>query len=979
MHVVKYSPLAGVANKQRLEGCFQKQKQLGKSVYYILPSNKFLQEARKRKAGIAFKTFDDLADLLLKLAGVQYFPVSESERTLFFQELMERDKNRYLQNPQEIRHKAKAFAQTYGQLKRIGLTIEHLPAHFKQLEAIFHEYETEWVKKQRLLDPENRIHEALKLTELDQLNLGGIVIDGYTDFSTLQYLILSYFVKKGIDITIYLPLLSQSHIICDTEQQLRQLGFTVEKGEEQLLEETVVELKSATTVEEEIYGVLEEIVEKQLPYEEVGIILTDENSYKEKLLQVAAKKQLPIKHPVKKQVKHTLFHQFIYQSLLKHNGRFTSRWDSLEIIDTFLRLQFMPSVEYTVHKRMFIEKQELFDKMQDEVDIFIAFRKSLPKKASLIHYLKSVLDVLDASQFTAVWLERLKEETNTKKLQQIRAEWKAYEYFLTVIKRKIQLLEQQKLEHLHVHYHIFVDWLYEHIQGGTIYSERAPRSGINLYSFRDVALFKGTSLYVLGMNEGIFPKVHKLSGYFQESDLNQLPIPFASPTHRLFRKKDDAFFEQLFYVASRISFSYVIGVDPHNPLLPSPYLEQWQDVEQKRLYSASNRFAKQISTTESDKEEKIAYHVGIGKRVEQLPKKLEKIATSLKKLEEGTETVSSKWQDQLKRDKLSVTMLESYAVCPFKFSFEQILEVKEPLEKKTTIDFRFIGSMIHTIIEKFYKQLDLIGKPFSTYTDELKEKAETILIDIFEEEWELVEAQHLDFSKLRLSIEKEEWKKKLYKWWLAEKKHFWENKHLQSMHLFRLEENVDLDIKIDEETTITLSGKIDRIDIDEDGFVIYDYKSGYASLNFEKEVRPGLKLQLPLYLVAMEKRLANGHYSIDLTEKFKQIIPNNLTAHGASYISFRDPVKRAGNSVWREEHFGKGSRFDVYHTATKEESLEGETLLAKYELKKRLKQLWHGSSSDFSVKPIKCMNSCVYKPVCRVTQDLIEEGEGEWK
>lgn len=323
-------------------------------------------------------------------------------------------------------------------------------------------------------------------------------------------------------------------------------------------------------------------------------------------------------------------------------------------------------------------------------------------------------------------------------------------------------------------------------------------------------------------------------------------------------------------------------------------------------------------------------------------------------------------------------MLESYAACPFKFSLEQILQVKEPIEKKTTIDFRFVGSMIHTIIEKFYKQLDLIGKPFSTYNDELKEKAETILMDIFEEEWALVEAQHLDFSKLRLSIEKQEWKKKLDRWWLAEKKHFWENKHLQSMHLFRLEENIDLDIKIDEETTINLSGKIDRIDIDEAGFVIYDYKSGLASLNFEKEVRPGIKLQLPLYLVAMENRLATGHYAIDLTDKFERL-PEKITAHGASYISLRDPVKRAGNSVWREEHFGKGSKFDVHHSATKEESLEAETLLAKYELKERLQQLWHGSNSDFSVKPLKCINGCVYKPVCRVTQDLIEAGEGEWK
>ncbi|UTW68966.1 hypothetical protein KHA80_17295 [Anaerobacillus sp. HL2] len=42
-----------------------------------------------------------------------------------------------------------------------------------------------------------------------------------------------------------------------------------------------------------------------------------------------------------------------------------------------------------------------------------------------------------------------------------------------------------------------------------------------------------------------------------------------------------------------------------------------------------------------------------------------------------------------------------------------------------------------------------------------------------------------------------------------------------------------------------------------------------------------------------------------------------MTAHGASYISLRDPLKRAGNSVWREEHFRKNSPFSVSSHATK--------------------------------------------------------------
>ncbi|QOY34047.1 PD-(D/E)XK nuclease family protein [Anaerobacillus isosaccharinicus] len=981
MLVVKSSPITEVANIDRLTESFNKQKELGKPIYYILPSNKYLQEARKQKKGMAFKTFDDLADLVLKKANIDFFPVSESERTLFFQELIARDKKRFLQKPEELRHKAKAYAETYGQLKRIGLTISDLPSQFKEMEAVFQEYETEWVQKQRLLDPENRIHKAVSLMRLESLNLGGIVIDGYLDFSTLQYMVINYFVSLGLDITVYLPAIEEAEILEETKTQLQNLGFEIENSKALMIGNAPsVAVSSATTLEEEIHGVLQEISDNlaETPLSEVAILLADEKNYLERVVKVAKEKQIPLKRPLKKQMKDSLLFQFIHHSLLKHNGRFSSRWDFLDLTDTLLRLQFLPSFDYMTKKKAYVETGFLDEQLKEEINFYVEFRKALPKKAGLYFYLSTVKDLLEKSHLLTTWREQLISETCTIKLQQIRFEWKAFDYLFDHISKKMEMLANQGLKELEVHYHIFVEWLNEGLQSGSIFVDRAPIQGVQLYSFRDIALFKGTHIYVLGMNEGTFPKGHKLSGYLQESDLKKLPIPFAAPTGKLFRKKDDAFFQQLFSLASKLSFSYVVGVDPHNPFLPSGYLEHWKSQIQERKYSTANRFAFRESYSKEDYEAKIAYHIGLGKQVPNPPLQLERFVEKLAYLEVGKEEVSPPWKEKLRRDKLSVTMLESYAMCPFKYALERILKIKEPLEKRVIIDFRDVGSMLHTIIEKFYKQLNLVGKPFSTFTDDMKELADAALMEIFEEEWAVVEAGHLDFSKLQLSIEKEEWQKKIKRWWLAEKQHFWENKQLQSMHLFRLEEAIELDLKIDEETTITLSGKIDRIDIDENGFVIYDYKSGAASLNFEKEVRPGLKLQLPLYLVAMENRLENGHYTIDLTNTFPQL-PAKLTAHGASYISLKEPLKRAGNSVWREEHFEKSNPFSVTRFATKEETLEGEVFLAKYELKQRLRELWEGSTQNFSVKPLKCITSCLYKPVCRVTQDQIEEGEEEWK
>ena len=183
------------------------------------------------------------------------------------------------------------------------------------------------------------------------------------------------------------------------------------------------------------------------------------------------------------------------------------------------------------------------------------------------------------------------------------------------------------------------------------------------------------------------------------------------------------------------------------------------------------------------------------------------------------------------------------------------------------------------------------------------------------------------------------------------------------MKLFKLEQPITLKLSIDE-VTLTLTGKIDRIDIDDDGFVIYDYKSGDDSLHLENHVRPGIKLQLPVYLLAMQETLTNEKQSI--------------YAHGATYISIKDPAKRSGNGIWRNEHVKKDSRFRISTRAkNKEETLEGNTLLEKYDVKQRIKHLWQGSVKTFSVKPLECHSSCIYKSVCRVTEEQKEAGEGE--
>ncbi|QNO16013.1 PD-(D/E)XK nuclease family protein [Alkalicella caledoniensis] len=946
------SNLKETASKERLSHYHKKQKSLDFPVYYLLPSVKWLSTGRKIQPGMAFKTFDDLAEVILREAGFSYVPVTETERNLFFQQLF--SSSDAVENP----HKAKAYAQTYGQLKRLGLTIDDLPKGLDNLKCDLEQYENEWVKKQRLLDPENRFHEALSVEGVT-LPMGEIVIDGYMDFSPLQYAMIQCLMKNGVTTTVYIPYMENTEIIEDTIRHLTELGFSISKAaKESSTICTDIQVKKAVTLEEEILWVLEDISQaikdddSPSKLEDIGLILADgSDDYKLHLKKLAQEYCLPVKVPQKKLVVETVTFKII--SLLLSQQSYMTKWEKVALIDQLYQLMFYPVETYWKSKQKFIEEHKLDEEIDIRLGKCINFARNFTKQAPLVSKINELTGFLTDLSMVDVWKQKLISEDNTKKTMKIRLEWEALEGIIALLESKQQILLEQGLDGLSIDSNIFSQWLKELIRKKDIYVERKPAVGIELYSFRDIALFSGKKLYVLGMNEGIFPSIHKLSGYFQESDLKELPIPYGVPSKATFRKKDEAMFKQLFYIAHSIDFSYVCGFDPENEYQPSPFIEGYLPNGLKPL-TTEERFQRE-PITKKKAEEQTAFMMGLGRKVEGAPRKLIEMDQHNSHLLKGEEIISCDKSGTT--TEMAITALEQYATCPFKFGLEKGLSVREPKAKQEDLDNRFTGSMLHKIIERFYKTLEVVGNPFSALSEERKSLGAAVLIEIFEEEWKLIEASNDDISPYDLDIEKTLWTNRLKKWWLAERELFWDNEKLKDMKLHSLEESVQLALEIDSETTLKLNGKIDRIDIDANGFAIYDYKSGSASLNIQKEVVPGLKLQLPLYMLSVQNK-------------------TGLCAHGASYVSLKEPKKRATNGVWRVEHAGKGSIFDVSSRTNKEEDLDGDSFLNRYNLKKRIKELWANSGFDYSVKPLKYYSSCPYNGICRVTDELKEEGEG---
>ncbi|ADC48580.1 hypothetical protein BpOF4_02565 [Alkalihalophilus pseudofirmus OF4] len=955
MRLIKQTSFKDVAKIDRLkEACAKQQEEKG-SVFYLLPSGSWLKEARKRQPGVRYTTFDDLAAFIVNEAEGEPIYLDEHERALFFQNMMKTDERyrSFNQNQSKVR----GLADTYGQIKRLGLELEDAPRSLEEFMPLFKQYEEQTVHNQKMYDPENTVLRAIELLDNQKPRVASVYIDGFIDFGPLQFILLKALVSAGIPVTIYLPIDQEFAIIQQTQKELTALGFQMH-AETDLSAEPAedVDVIAASTKNEEIRAVLEEIRMSPLLYEETGIIVVDEKDGASLLRYYAEQYKIPLNVPIKKSLDCSISFQFIHK-LLTWDYSKTNRFELLPLIDQIFTLHGLKGIDYVKAKEAFLatgdiihqESRELYQRIKE-----FNWRKS----SSFYHYLKQLSQAVIQLELDGKWRQRQGQETRTSELKDIVFELKTIERLTELVSDYAEKLEAKHLTDLHMTLDVFADWVLELAKRTELFTARGSKRGIQVHTWRDIGLFEGKKMYVIGMNEGAFPAVHQLGGYVHEKDLYNLPVEGALPTQEHFRHKQQAYFGQLLLAAKSIVCTYTKGLDPNHPHLPSPFIEQWLQKDGREC-TFEARMKHSISFSKEDQIEKTAYHMGLGMKVLEPAAELVQLSQRHQYLSEGEEKLEEAHQDSLMKNTVSITELESYARCPFKHGLERVLqvgEVKSIQERISPID---IGQMIHTLIESIYKELDLIGVPFGECTEEIKNEVPVLLKEKFEELWEQIESTAFEISRLDLLLEKEKWWRKINRWWQAERKHFWDNPHLSEMKIHSLETSLRLELELDEGTTLHLTGKVDRVDLDQEGFTIYDYKTGFAHVKLEEEVRSGLKLQLPLYARALKEQLSTTDAA--------------LRAHGASYISLREPEKRAGNGIWRSDQIGKSSKFLVHHSCkNKEDDLGGDEFMEVYELRNKVHSLWKGTHTEFSVRPLDCSSYCPYKSVCRVTEDQKE-------
>lgn len=210
----------------------------------------------------------------------------------------------------------------------------------------------------------------------------------------------------------------------------------------------------------------------------------------------------------------------------------------------------------------------------------------------------------------------------------------------------------------------------------------------------------------------------------------------------------------------------------------------------------------------------------------------------------------------------SISQLETYAKCPYKYFAERVLKLKPVKEPTEEIEALEMGSLLHKILYSFYKKINQ-EKIILNKVDEAKfEYAEGLIFKIAEE---IIEEAHFNspltfYEKEKiLGINGNRQNSILHKFLIYEREN--NGEFVPTFFEFGFgnikDNNKELltvqNIKVD---NISVRGKIDRIDIDEQNnrYKVVDYKLS-GNKPSSNDLREGLSLQLPLYMFAAKEMI----------------------------------------------------------------------------------------------------------------------------
>ncbi len=538
-----------------------------------------------------------------------------------------------------------------------------------------------------------------------------------------------------------------------------------------------------------------------------------------------------------------------------------------------------------------------FDRQRCE-ELIETFAAAAPKLQTLLEGLKALEQKQPAADFREQYLSLLdrygflnwyKNESEALTPQEREREYRAFNRFIKVLDQFSWIMtnlhgeRKLALKELHQYLSLLVSQATYNLREWANYGlQIMPR--LEILSTEPQALIFG------GMVEGEFPRPYTHDVFFNDEKRKQMGL---AATEDLLAQDRYLLYQLLGSGAERLVFTYPrfqkeAAKVPSNFLnvladqvkvrwrksAPSPrFLQNRQDLLEQvarrippGIKPADQRnFRRWILLHQNEQPEKIAL----------LPGWLQQVRSNAGKRRrdqfgeyEGMlgayPEIIRELRERFGEGPFSITRLETYAFCPIRFFFQYLLRLEEEPEIEPGLTPLERGQLVHQTLFRFYRAL-------KERRQERRPSEEAALLKQIAEE----EFARLPFQGILFELEREKYfgsaqHPGVWAQFLKEEEESIGNLQFYPEYFevafgragrkseqdpISIEEPLTLER---EGKTVQITGKVDRVDLNEFGqALLLDYKTGSA-ISHVKEMLAGTALQLPVYAAALPKLLQRG-------------------------------------------------------------------------------------------------------------------------
>ncbi len=645
-------------------------------------------------------------------------------------------------------------------------------------------------------------------------------------------------------------------------------------------------------------------------YSDIGIIVEEIEKYSEDAKAICNKYNIPLFIDQKKELNQNILIKFIVSMLdiFSNNWSFNSVFNYLKVgllninkediylLENYCRKWGIKGSKFYNRKFEYEQINEMQDRLEklriQIVTPLIKFKESTSNNRTATQITKEIYNFIIDNKINEILDNKLKEYNNIEISDEYNT---SYKLLISILEDICLVFKDEKIT-----FEKYKDLLEVGLNSSEIGKIPATQDQVIL---GDIERSRGSRLkvvFILGINDGAFPKVNKVEGYLNDDDrkiLENNGIELAKSSVDCLYEEQFNIYRTLTMPEEKLFLSYSSCDKEGKSIRPSilikkikrlfPFLIEESDIIEKRYVKTNknatfeqvlNIYKEYLDGKEIPEEWKDLIRYFSLRENKKFSKAVSGIYYSNKAQKLSKENIERLYGKFMKT---SVSKLEKYRRCPFSFHLTYGLNLKEKEELKIqSID---TGSFMHEVIDLFFKEIDDKELNIKEITDDDILKIISKIIDqLLETSRYYIFSASAKFNLLTRRLKKVIYKSICYIVYSIKNSDFKILAHEIEFNNNGKFNTIEIDV---DGKKVEITGKIDRVDIaelsDKQYVRIIDYKSSVKDIDLA-QVQAGLQIQLITYLDAICEQ-------------------SNFEASGVLYMNLIDNVVKNAKNLSEEE------------------------------------------------------------------------------